>query len=384
MYDYTMDNMIIKRRNIIINHVRHFFIKDIAKIISSYDYDIKGNKYTLPGFHKPSIDNIKHLQDNDNLISDRVVTMDQEMIKIWDIKNLTDTNNNIGTIEGHDDTISCLEVILGGKIVTASHDHTIKIWDADNKKHICTLLGHNSQISYLTILSNKLIASASIDGMIKLWNISNTILLNVELYEPITLHEHRYLIILIKKLPHERIISVSADNTIKLWDLKTNGCVIMKDNSSSQINQGILLKNELLLTVSNDGGSKLWDLNSQQFIRAFGLNNMFEYPRYLNELFNGKILCCGWYTTTIEIWNLETKNRDQVLHGHDNYINCICELPDGRIISGSKDKTIKIWDLNTGICDMTINCESVITCFEMLPDGRFLSGFANGTLSIWS
>ena len=29
-------------------------------------------------------------------------------------------------------------------------------------------------------------------------------------------------------------------------------------------------------------------------------------------------------------------------------------LSDGRIVSGSQDKTLRIWDLNTGACDTVL------------------------------
>ena len=29
-------------------------------------------------------------------------------------------------------------------------------------------------------------------------------------------------------------------------------------------------------------------------------------------------------------------------------------LSDGRIVSGSQDKTLRVWDLNTGACDVVL------------------------------
>ena len=41
----------------------------------------------------------------------------------------------------------------------------------------------------------------------------------------------------------------------------------------------------------------------------------------------------------------------KTLEGHSYYINSVAYSPDGtKIISGSDDKTIKIWDANTGEC----------------------------------
>jgi WD40 repeat protein len=67
---------------------------------------------------------------------------------------------------------------------------------------------------------------------------------------------------------------------------------------------------------------------------------------------------------TIRVWNLASSKCELVLQGHEDYVFNICELkgfsdsaaakPASRLASGSFDKTIKIWDLVTGACLMTL------------------------------
>ena len=39
------------------------------------------------------------------------------------------------------------------------------------------------------------------------------------------------------------------------------------------------------------------------------------------------------------------------LHGHTNYVTCVAYSPDGnQIVSGSQDKTIRVWNATTGQC----------------------------------
>ncbi len=52
---------------------------------------------------------------------------------------------------------------------------------------------------------------------------------------------------------------------------------------------------------------------------------------------------------TINIWNAQTGNIIKTIQGHTKSVLTVCYSSDGkRIISGSGDKTIKIWNAQTG------------------------------------
>jgi WD40 repeat protein len=49
---------------------------------------------------------------------------------------------------------------------------------------------------------------------------------------------------------------------------------------------------------------------------------------------------------TIQIWDAITGKNIKTLYGHNNCVMSVCYSSDGkRILSGSYDKTIKIWDV---------------------------------------
>ena len=51
---------------------------------------------------------------------------------------------------------------------------------------------------------------------------------------------------------------------------------------------------------------------------------------------------------SIKIWDLETKTQELSLRVHEGNVQCLLQLSDGRLVSGSGDKTIKIWDVDFG------------------------------------
>ncbi|HEV3076949.1 MAG TPA: hypothetical protein VHB47_21180 [Thermoanaerobaculia bacterium] len=58
--------------------------------------------------------------------------------------------------------------------------------------------------------------------------------------------------------------------------------------------------------------------------------------------------------------------------------------PDGRVISGSDERTLRIWDLATGRTTGTLEGHwSGVYALAVLPDGRVVSGSEDHTLRIW-
>ena len=109
---------------------------------------------------------------------------------------------------------------------------------------------------------------------------------------------------------------------------------------------------------------------------------------------------------TLKVWDLENKVEVMTLSDHTALISSIKELPDGRVVSGSDDHTLKIWNLMitdelksepNKRCEMTLKDTTNVLSIAVLPDGKIVSGTGdnwggsmgktmpdNGALSIWS
>jgi WD40 repeat protein len=72
--------------------------------------------------------------------------------------------------------------------------------------------------------------------------------------------------------------------------------------------------------------------------------------------------------------------------GHSNMVHSVAFAPDGRTaLSGSWDKTLKLWEVATGKELRTFRGHSdAVYSVAFLPDGRTaLSGSSDGTLKLW-
>jgi WD40 repeat protein len=76
----------------------------------------------------------------------------------------------------------------------------------------------------------------------------------------------------------------------------------------------------------------------------------------------------------------------QTFEGHNDAVNAVTISPDGKfLISGSADRTIKIWHLVRGELRQTLQGHSDgVTSVALSLDGRTLvSGSSDKTIKIW-
>ena len=100
---------------------------------------------------------------------------------------------------------------------------------------------------------------------------------------------------------------------------------------------------------------------------------------------DGQTLVSGSRDNTIKIWQLNTGRELRTLTGHSGYVISLAITPDGQtLVSGSGDKTIKIWQLSTGQELRTLTGHSsYVASVAISPDGQTLVSGSDKTIKIW-
>ncbi|RNA28450.1 serine threonine kinase [Brachionus plicatilis] len=73
------------------------------------------------------------------------------------------------------------------------------------------------------------------------------------------------------------------------------------------------------------------------------------------------------------------------LFGHEDLIYCVLALEYNSLVSGSKDGSIKLWDIENDRLVREFNSsESSVTSLAVLKNGNLVSGHSNGMIKVWN
>ncbi|MEC4813604.1 MAG: hypothetical protein SAK29_10100 [Scytonema sp. PMC 1069.18] len=253
----------------------------------------------------------------------------------------------------------------------------------------------NAYVKALSVTpDSKYIISGLSNGSIKIWELES----GLELY---TCTGHSETVNSIAVIPNgEQIISGSADQTVKVWDLRTGDEILTLKGHISAVKTIIVTPDsKWIISGSDDGNIKIWDLKEGEeniagkilfglFSHESSITTLAVTPNYENQ---SKRVISGSADNTLKIWNLESTGELNYeifdLKGHTSEVNTVvCSLDGKMIISGSSDKTIKIWSLSTRETLFTLTGHTdKVNVVALSPNSKqLISGSDDKTIKVWN
>ena len=292
------------------------------------------------------------------------------------------------TFNIHDDQVRELCLLKDGRIASCSVDKTIKIFKIDSDACDITINEEDIPIS-LTQFSNKNLAVGFAKGSIKIYKIQE------KAYEVVSeIGRHEGCVSKIIELNNESAASCSKDKKIKIWTTELPFKLLKElKGHTGNIVSIIKLKNlDKIVSGSydkedpdGDGTIRIWDFNSSSEQAEFVINDveccsenaLFEanenivlasgagHTIFVIDAAHGQlqkkyqslevpicyasfdgVLLVGGYRGRLLSWDIDEENTPiGIIKAHDSCIFFILPLENNKVLTSSKDKLIRLWDI---------------------------------------
>ena len=286
------------------------------------------------------------------------------------------------SLQGHRQSVTCVAFHpVFSSLASGSDDTTIKVWDWELGELERTLKGHTKavlDVDYGGPRGGTLLSSCSSDLTIKLWDPSDE-------YKNIrTLPGHDHSVSAVRFVPSgaagapssgNLLVSASRDKSLRIWDVTTGYCVKTLKGHSDWVRDVVpSFDGRFLLSAGSDQTARLWDaasgnqaalfLGHDHVIECVALAPPASYT-HLSSLAglkkpppatsSAEFIATGSRDKTIKIWD-SRGTLIKTLVGHDNWVRGLLFHPGGKyLLSCGDDKTIRCWDLaQEGKCVKTV------------------------------
>ncbi|NEQ51869.1 MAG: protein kinase, partial [Leptolyngbya sp. SIO3F4] len=233
------------------------------------------------------------------------------------------------TLPDHSGTINDLKLFADGlRMVSASADKTIRLWDLTTGQSLQTLGNQTSFVNTILLSPDETkLYSANADGSLQAWTLAS----GTSLWQK--LNAHNGPINTIAQTPDgQKLVSGGAGGTIYIWQTSTGESLGALVTGQGAVNS---------VVVTSDS----------------------------------KYIISGGSDRTIKLWNTTNGKLERTLKGHESFINALAISPDGQFLfSASADGTIRQWQIKTGqLLNVLTGHTSFINDMVFSRDGRTLS-----------
>ncbi|XP_015950262.1 zinc finger CCCH domain-containing protein 48 [Arachis duranensis] len=197
------------------------------------------------------------------------------------------------------------------------------------------------------------------------------------------LHEHKKAVTGIA-LPagSDKLYSGSTDGTVRVWDCNTGRCLGVI-NLNSEVTSLVSEGSWIFAGVKN--AVKAWNIQTGA---DFTLDGPMGQVLSLNV--GNDILLAGAEDGVIYAWRVSSDPKAEspfelvaTLSGHTKPVVCLAIGCYKMPYSGSMDHSIKVWDLDTLQCTMTLNGHSDVVTSLICWDHYLLSSSSDCTVNVW-
>ena len=284
--------------------------------------------------------------------------------------------------------------VAGDSIVTASEDRTLKVLDAADGSCRAILAEHTNRVRCVCIMPDGRIVSGSRDCTLIVWAPDGSFLRELE--------GHDDYVWCVAALSDDRVASGSKDRTILIWDVNT-GRELSAIRSNGAVRCLAVLPGGNLIHNGAFGELNLWDMQGR-LIRSLPGYNSYDAGDVtaIAVVFESAVVA-GREEGLITLWDTtwgdfdEINNPSKLVHvrrGDPEDLSTVwalASLPNKRVVAADSDGLLEVWRYDPALGPRAFACLQTLRghgraafCLATLPDGRIVSGSMDRTLRFWA
>ncbi|XP_062988474.1 autophagy-related protein 16-1 isoform X4 [Elgaria multicarinata webbii] len=259
-------------------------------------------------------------------------------VKLWEV--LGDKCELKASLSGSNAGITSIEFDSAGSyLLAASNDFASRIWTVDDHRLRHTLTGHSGKVlSAKFLLDNARIVSGSHDRTLKLWDLRSKVCIKT-VFAGSSCND--------LVCTEQCVMSGHFDKKIRFWDIRTE-CVVREMELLGRITALDLNPERTeLLTCSRDDLLKIIDLRVNAIKQTFSAQGFKCGSDWTRVVFSpdGNYVVAGSADGSLYIWNVLTGKVERVLSKHhSNSINAVAWSPSGaHVVSVDKGNKAVLW-----------------------------------------
>lgn len=299
-------------------------------------------KLVLQNGHSHSVDVVKYSQDGKYFAS---VSSFGKEIKIWDAM----TYELLATIA---ESTNDVEFLPNSHQIILTADQNLLVYDFLNHKKVKMTAPHKGYVQSIQMSKD---ASLIVTGSGSSKGFHGVSVFNSKTFNNLkNFYGHPYPVRFTAISSDNRTIAASGgDNLLFIWNVSSGKLIKTVDARLGGITAIDISPDNKHIIVGGSGTLKILDAsngNELKSMTAFSsLPNLRDWVACVKYTRDGKWIIGGYRNGAIVYFNAQSGEKIKVISGHSDYVNTLALNPEqDKIISGSSDPSIKVWDVKTG------------------------------------